>query len=314
MENGTKVKWCLVVLMVLLMASPAFAGGKVRALNIFPYTLETESIPLYPENIEQLCITDVEGTICENGELVPAVGNGVNFVPASGNGATGTPPTYSNVELVWHHHSGDYDYYTSVAGTVATFTGGLFQPKACVKDGAYWKCDEIGCKAIAVVASGGSCIANAITQATCEENPITPATLGPVAFQEGTVQLACPNIGDVPTQDVEYKQLVTRACIGDTISVEATGYTWAERTVKYRIVVRYFKPGKPNFTVLLRTDRETVLINGFFYDSLEGGFTFEKAGTYAFIFWVIKPDGTRGSARSRTVVVPELCVEETPTE
>jgi len=277
----------LIVLLVLLLAAPAFAGGKVRALNIFPYTLETESIPLYPDNIEELCKTDVEGTICENGELTQAVANGVNF----------SPPTYATAPCAFHHHSGQYDFYSCSATAIAVITDGCL--KACVKDGAYWKCDDDGREAIAVTATGGS----------CTEKPVTPATIGKPTFQEGNVNLSCPDIGEVKTQDVEYKQLVTSACVGETIQVEATGYAWKELTVKYRIVVRYFKPGQKAFTVILKTDREKATVDGFFYDSLEEGFNFDKPGTYAFIFWVRKPDGTLGSARSRTVIVPETCAQ-----
>jgi hypothetical protein len=276
-----------IVLLVLLLASPAFAGGKVRALNIFPFTLQTESVPLYPDNVEELCKTDVEGTICENGELTQAVANGVNF----------SPPTYATAPCAYHHHAGDYDFYACSGAAIAVITDGCL--KACVKDGAYWKCDDHGREALAVTATGGS----------CTEKPITPATIGKPTFQEGNVNLSCPDADEVKTQDVEYKQLVTSACPGQTIQVEATGYAWKELTAKYRIAVRYFKPGKTTFGVILKTDREKNVVNGFFYDSLEEGFTFEKPGTYAFIFWIRKPDGSLGSARSRTVVVPETCAQ-----
>ena len=160
--------------------------------------------------------------------------------------------------------------------------------------------------------------------ASCTEKAITPATVGPVAkmdatvsevqFVEGNVSLTCPDQNEVPTQDVEFKELVTKACLGDTIKVDSTGWTWGVRTVKYRIVVRYFKPGSPNYVVALKTEKTKETVDGMFYDSIEDGFTFDKEGTYAFIFRVFKPDGTLGSARSRVVIVEADCQQpELPT-
>jgi hypothetical protein len=47
-------------------------------------------------------------------------------------------------------------------------------------------------------------------------------------------------------------------------------------------------------------------VNGIFKEQLEGGYKFEKAGTYRFVFKVWKPSGVlAGKAVARTVVVTE---------
>jgi hypothetical protein len=103
-----------------------------------------------------------------------------------------------------------------------------------------------------------------------------------------------------------YPVVVTKACVGDKIDgVQATGWTWALRRVKYRIAVRYFKPGASSYKVVFRTETEKEVVDGEFTDSIENGFTFEKPGTYAFIFWVFRPDGSVGSAHQRTIAVEE---------
>jgi len=38
---------------------------KIQPLNVFPWTLSTKNVPLYPENIEQLCTTGIIDSRCE---------------------------------------------------------------------------------------------------------------------------------------------------------------------------------------------------------------------------------------------------------
>ncbi len=130
-----------------------------------------------------------------------------------------------------------------------------------------------------------------------------------VIYSEGNVLLDCPEQDEVVTQAVQFKELVTNACVGETIQVEATGYTYGVRTIQYRIVVHYKpSPGAP-YSLVLRTDREKAVVNGTFKDQLED-FTFTKAGIYRFLFRVWKPDGQggwalAGQAVNRTVTATE---------
>jgi hypothetical protein len=127
-----------------------------------------------------------------------------------------------------------------------------------------------------------------------------------VIFSEGNVILDCPPPGEVPTQTVSFKELVTNAYVGDTIELEASGYTALEKTVTYQVVVRYAEPGKRIFTRVFRTDKVVETVNGIFKEQLEGGYKFEKPGTYQFVFKVWKPSGVlAGKAVTRTVIVTE---------
>ena len=120
------------------------------------------------------------------------------------------------------------------------------------------------------------------------------------------VILDCPAQEQVPTQTVGFKELVTNACAGDTIELEASGYTALEKTVTYQVVVRFAKPGKSIFKPIFKTEKVVETVNGIFKEQLEGGYKFEKAGTYQFVFKVWKPNGLlAGKAVTRTVVVTE---------
>jgi hypothetical protein len=277
------VAFCL----ILLATVPAMAGSNVRALNVFPYTFETESVPLYPENIEQLCKTtpNDDGMCVENEPTV----TGEYSDPEDTITLTGKVTAYrrgqsDNWEIP---HDGQ-------------------PPQKCMD----YECPQGfgGCQKVWV----NKCTTKVFAEGFARVNvpAVCPTTtLNGVAYELNSSSIDCPDVDDVPTQDVTYKQLVTSACPGDTIQVEASGYAWKTRTVRYRIVVRYFKPGKTTWTEVYRGDRtKEVGANGFFYDSIEGGFKVEKAGTYTFKFNVMKFDGTPyNRAKTRTVVVPELC-------
>ena len=127
-----------------------------------------------------------------------------------------------------------------------------------------------------------------------------------VIFAEGNVILDCPAQGEIPTQTISFKELVTNAYVGDTIELEASGYTALEKTVTYQVVVKFAEPGKRIFTRVFRTEKMVETVNGIFKEQLEGGYKFEKVGTYQFVFKVWKPNGLlAGKAVTRTVIVTE---------
>jgi hypothetical protein len=66
------------------------------------------------------------------------------------------------------------------------------------------------------------------------------------------------------------------------------------------------QPGKKVYKTIFKTEKMVDTVNGIFKEQLEGGYKFEKAGTYRFIFKVWKPNGAlAGKVVTRTVVVTE---------
>ncbi len=134
-----------------------------------------------------------------------------------------------------------------------------------------------------------------------------------VIYSEGNVVLECPAQSEVPTQTVQFKELVTTACVGETISVEATGYSYVAKTLRQRLIVHYRANPTLPWTLVTRTERETINANGTFKDSIDS-FTFNNVGIYRFLYRVWKPDGLggwviAGQAINRTVTVTECPVE-----
>jgi hypothetical protein len=323
-------KIILVFVLVLAFVSSAFAAGKIRPLNIFPYMMDSVDVPLYPQNIEELCTTDISGTVCE---VNSAGGNSVTKdIPYSGNITYSGTATYSGTvpftltAYVYGYTECLDDALIDVPTCTTNSKHNCCEKQVNYKGQVYIICWDIKPEDInerscyptytkisttfdvpyaGTVPYSGSVAYSGTTQ--CQYKEYGPSD---VIFQEGNVDLQCPSQDEVPTQTVQFKDLVTNACVGETIQVEATGYAWAINTVRYRIVVRYFKPGSPNYTVVLRTDKEQAVVDGNFYDSIEGGFTFTKPGTYSFIFRVFKPDGTLGESRTRSVAVQNCSVAE----
>jgi hypothetical protein len=127
-----------------------------------------------------------------------------------------------------------------------------------------------------------------------------------VLYNEGSVVIDCPDDGDVQTQEVTFRELVTNAHVGDHIEIEATGWTAAEKMISHRIIVKYAAPGTSIYSLVTRSDRTQLVANGIFKVNLEGGLTFDKAGTYQIMFKVWKPNGVlAGKAVTRTVIVAE---------
>jgi len=127
-----------------------------------------------------------------------------------------------------------------------------------------------------------------------------------VIFAEGNVVLDCPAPEDIPTQTVTFRELVTNAHVGETVELEATGYTAMEKTVTYQVVVRFARPGSRIFKTVFKTEKMVETVNGVFKEQLDGGYKFERAGTYRFVFKVWKPNGLlAGKVVTRTVVVTE---------
>jgi len=83
-----------------------------------------------------------------------------------------------------------------------------------------------------------------------------------VIYSEGNVLLDCPAQNEVPTQTVQFKELVTAACVGETISVEATGYSYIAKTLLQRLIVHYKANPTLPWTLVTRTDRKPSMPMG----------------------------------------------------
>jgi len=169
-----------------------------------------------------------------------------------------------------------------------------------------WTFNDMGHYAGYVPYSGTVDYSGSVAYSGTIQNAYKEYAAADVIFAEGNVILDCPAQDQVPTQTVSFKELVTNAHIGDTIELEATGYAAMEKTVTYQVVVRYAEPGKRVYKTVFKTEKMVETVNGIFKEQLEGGYTFEKAGTYRFVFKVWKPSGVlAGKAVTRTVVVTE---------
>jgi len=169
-----------------------------------------------------------------------------------------------------------------------------------------WTFNDMGHYAGEVPYSGTVDYSGSVAYSGTVQNAYKVYEADDVIFTEGNVILDCPAQDQVPTQTVSFKELVTNARIGDTIELEATGYAAMEKTVTYQVVVRYAEPGKRVYKTVFKTEKMVETVNGIFKEQLEGGYKFEKAGTYRFVFKVWKPSGVlAGKAVTRTVVVTE---------
>lgn len=136
-----------------------------------------------------------------------------------------------------------------------------------------------------------------------------------VIYNEGNVVIDCPEQSDVPTQTVLFKELVTKAYVGDTINVEATGYSYiGAKTLRQRIAVSYKATPRSKWVGVTATEKEIFQseAGGLFKDYMET-FKFEKAGIYRFLFkvWKKTSDGWKvvGKIQARTVTVVEPTVQ-----
>ena len=402
---------------------------RIQPLNVFPWTLSTENLPLYPENVEQLCTTDIIDSRCEvnvdGGTLVtkdvPFSGT-VKDVPFSGvatySGTLSLPYSgeapYSGTLSLSYSGEAPYSGMLSLPYSGEAFVNGELPITASgtVSFDAYSKSGVLDfIYAVGAVACGpgidkGCCTAKGnpddgtvtlicqkidpsliienlssqyeICEATTFNVPWTHDGMAPyigsipysgtvegtysgtapcsgtvegtysgtapysgtvqdsysgsvpysgvvdapfsgtvqaeyreyaaadVLYNEGSVALDCPAAADVPTQEVTFRELVTNAYVGDHIEIEATGWTAAEKTVASRIIVRYAEPGSAMFTLVTRTDKIQTVANGIFKTSLDGGLTFDKAGTYQVVFRVWRPNGTlAGGTKTRMITVVE---------
>ena len=143
-----------------------------------------------------------------------------------------------------------------------------------------------------------------------------------VIFQEGNVILDCPEQPDVPSQEVTFKTLVTRAKVGDVIRLDATGWTPGS-SVSYMIIVQHAKPGKGYKNVFVKTKKPvkgqttpgadgvfTVtsinLKDGTLVDLQDDGYVLDQPGSYRFKFKVWDATGkSAGKIVTRVVSVTE---------
>ena len=318
----------------------ALAGQKVQSLNVFPWTLSTQSVPLYPENIDQLCTTDIINNSCSVN-----VSGGTEVtkdVPYSGSKAysgvtyyEGTLPLSASGTVPYNTYqkagTGTFTYAVSTTATCQSGTDkGCCTAKGNPEDGTVTLvCQKIDpaqlvtnqsftydiCEAKTVDVPwsyvGEGRVAGTVPYSgSVGYSGTTPYTYkeygaNDVLYNEGNAVVSCPAAGEVPTQNVTFRELVTNAYVGDHIEVEASGWTPVEKTVGYRIIVKYAPQSGGGFTTLLKTDKLQTVANGPFKVGLDGGLTFTRAGTYMVQF---KVKGG-GNATTRMVAVEERPVE-----
>ncbi len=312
----------------------------IQPLNVFPWTLSKEYVPTYPDSIEQLCTTDIIDSQCAVN--VDAGTLATKQVPYSGSkeysGETyydGTLPVEASGTVPFNTYNkagiGTFTYAVNVPNCISDLDKGCCTAKGNPEDGSVTLvCQKINpeniimngtfnydiCETTTVDVpwsfSGSGHYAGKVPYSgtveysgttSCEYKEYAAAD---VLYNEGSVVINCPDPGDVPTQEVTFRELVTNAYVGDHIEVEATGWTALEKTVASRIIVKYAKPGKSVFALVTRTDKIQTVANGIFKVSLPGGLTFEKAGTYQVKFKVWRPNGTlAGQTKTRMITVVE---------
>jgi len=334
----TKLALMLVVLMVAF-AAPAMAQN-IQPLNVFPWTLSTVDLPLYTDNVEQMCTTDIIDSQCEVN--VDAGTLATKQVPYSGSkeysGETyydGTLPIEASGTVSFNTYDkagiGSFSYAVNVPTCSPGQDKGCCTAKGDPTDGSVTLvCQKINpaniidnqtftydiCEAKTVevpwsFSGSGHYAGNVPYSGTVEYSGTTSCeykeyAAADVLYNEGSVVIDCPDAGEVPTQEVTFRELVTNAYVGDHIEIEATGWTAVEKTVASRIIVKYAKPGKSTFTLVTRTDKIQTVANGIFKTSLDGGLTFDKAGTYQIVFKVWRPNGTlAGATKTRMITVVE---------
>ena len=318
----------------------AAMAQNIQALNVFPWTLSTQNVPLYPDNIEEMCTTDIIGSQCEVN--VDAGTLATKQVAYSGSKEYSGETYYDGTLPV--EASGTVPFNTYDKTGIGTFTYavnaptcGLGMDKGCCTakgnpdDGsATLICQKINpadlvdnqmftydiCETKTVEVpwsfSGSGHYAGYVPYSgtveytgttSCEYKEYAEAD---VLYNEGSVVVDCPEDGEVATQEVTFRELVTNAYVGDHIEIEATGWTAVEKIVASRIIVRYAKPGKAKLTLVTRSDKIQTVANGVFKTSLDGGLTFDKAGTYQIMFKVWRPNGTlAGRTKTRMITVAE---------
>ena len=321
-----------------LVFSGIAMAQKSQTLNVFPWTPSTQSVPLYPQNFGQLCTTDIIDSRCE---VNTAAGTLVTKeVPYSGSKVYSGEASYEGMLPVMASGTVPFNTYDK-AGT-QTFTYAVSAPtcepgvdKGCCsakgnpEDGSVTLvCQKINpadlvanqtltydiCKAKTVnvpwsFSGQGHFAGNVPYSGTLEYSGVTSCSYkeyatADVLYNEGNVAMDCPDPGEVPTQEVTFRELVTNAYVGDHIEIEATGWTPVEKTVTSRIMVKYAAPGGGGYTLILKTDKIQTVANGIFKVSLDGGLTLNKAGTYQVVFKV----GARAT-KARMIAVAEPPME-----
>jgi hypothetical protein len=325
----------LSILCFFILSGMAIAGQKTQSLSIFPWNLSTKNVPLYPENFGQLCTTDIVDSQCQVN--VGAGTLATKEVPYSGSKPFSGEVDYEGMLPV--AASGTVPFNTHDKVGTGTFTYAVSAPtcgpgneKGCCTakgnpdDGSVTLvCQRINpedllanqafsydiCQAKTVsvpwsysglgrvtgkIPYSGSVAYSGVTSCSYTEYAATD-----VLYNEGNVVLDCPDPGEVPTQEVAFRELVTNAYVGDHIEIEATGWTPVEKTVTSRIMVKYAEPSGGGYTTVLKTDKIQTVANGIFKISLDGGFTFTKAGTYQIQFKV----GGAGATKTRMIAVEE---------
>jgi len=329
----------LSIVCFLVFSGMAMAQN-IQPLNVFPWTLSTENVPLYPENVEQLCTTDIIDSQCEvNADAGTLV---TKEVPYNGSKEYSGETYYDGMLPV--EASGTVPFNTYDKTGPQTFTYAVNSPtcepgmdKGCCsakgnpEDGSVTLvCQKINpadlienqtftydiCEAKTVDVPWsfnglGHYAGNVPYSGTVEYSGTTSCeykeyAAADVLYNEGSVVIDCPVAGVVPTQEVTFRELVTNASVGDHIEIEATGWTAVEKTVASRIIVQYAEPGKAKYTLVTRTDKIQTVANGIFKISLDGGLTFDKAGSYQVVFKVWRPNGTlAGATKTRMITVVE---------
>ena len=325
---------CFFVLSGIAMAQ------KSQTLNVFPWTLSTQNVPLYPENFEQLCTTDIRDSQCkvnvDAGTLV------TKEVPYSGSKAYSGETYYDGmlpvavsgvVPFTAYDKAGaqTFSYAVSAPTCEPGMDKGCCTAKGNPEDGSVTLvCQKINpadlianqsftydiCEKKTVDVpwsfSGlGRVAGNIPYSGTLEYSGMTSCSYkeyaaADVVYNEGNVVMDCPDPGELPTQEVTFRELVTNAYVGDHIEIEATGWTPVEKTVTSRIMVKYAEPGGGGFKLVTKTSKIQTVANGIFKISLDGGFTFDKAGTYQVQF---KVKGG-GATTTRLIAVAERPVEQ----
>ena len=320
---------CFLVLSGIAMAQ------KSQTLTVFPWTLSTQNVPLYPENFGQLCTTDIIDSQCkvnmDAGTLV------TKEVPYSGSKVYSGEAHYDGMLPV--EASGAVPFNTYDKAGTQTFTYAVSAPtcgpgmdKGCCtakgnpEDGSVTLvCQKINpadlianetltydiCEAKTVnvpwsFSGQGHFVGNIPYSGAVEYSGVASCSYkeyaaADVLYNEGNVVMDCPDPGELPTQEVTFRELVTNAYVGDHIEIEASGWTPVEKTVSSRIMVKYAEIGGGGYTTVLKTDKIQTVANGIFKVGLDGGFTFNKAGTYQVQF---KVKGG-GATKTRIIAVAE---------
>ena len=85
-------------------------------------------------------------------------------------------------------------------------------------------------------------------------------------------------VEQVLAQTVGLRELVANPWAGDTIEIETSGYTAADKSITHQVVVKSSQPGKPIFKTVSATTRIVQTINEVLRKLFEGKYEFKKGG------------------------------------